>query len=558
MSRLINAFVLHAMPAPRRSWWKRLAAWPAALMLGLALAACDRAPSSAPAQPAAAPVGGSGDGGGAASAFTVLAGSELKDVAPALEQAAQAVGVQLKLSYAGTLDMVERINAGEGYDAILPPNGAYPSLALTHKPLAREKLFYSRVALGVKTGTLRQLGWDKAAPTWADIARAAAQGRLRYAMTNPASSNTGMSALFAVASAMAGKTEDLQAGEVDAKVLKDFLSGQKLTAGSSGWLAEAFERDPGAVDALVNYEAVILRLNEKLPAADRLTLVYPRDGVISADYPLMLLNADKRADYDKLVAQLKAPAFQGQPLQQAQLRPSSQEVQPSAALPATPVVELSFPNRLEVIDAVLSAYQSELRRPATSIFVLDVSGSMQGERLAQMQQALKILSGAQTTAASQRYAAFQARERVTLIHFSDRVSRPTQVQLSASNVQAGRSEIGAYADGLVAHGGTAIYDALAQAQQQARAELRADPDRFVSIVLLTDGANNTGRDYGQFEREQDAERKAGAPLVRVFPIIFGEARSSEMEALAQLTGGRAFDARQAPLPLVFKEIRGYQ
>src|SRR5256885_11356851 len=33
---------------------------------------------------------------------------------------------------------------------------------------------------------------------------------------------------------------------------------------------------------------------------------------------------------------------------------------------------------------------------------------------------------------------------------------------------------------------SAIYDALTLAQQQARQELRADPERFVSIVLLTD------------------------------------------------------------------------
>ena len=209
--------------------FRRLAAW---WLLGLALvlAGCGKSPEPAPqaAAKADAPAGPQG-------AFTVLAGSELKDVAPALEQAATAAGVPLKLSYAGTLEMVERINAGEQYDAILPPNGAYPALALANKPLAREKLFYSRVALGVKAPVLQKLGWDKAPPTWADIARAAAQGRLRYGMTNPASSNTGMSALFAVASAVAGKTEDLDAREVNAKVLKDFLSGQKLTAGSSGW-----------------------------------------------------------------------------------------------------------------------------------------------------------------------------------------------------------------------------------------------------------------------------------------------------------------------------------
>ena len=534
---------------------RRTARWLAALALGLgmgaALTACDRAADRSASAPtnASAPAG---------AVFTILAGSELKDVAPALEAAARAAGVPIKLDYAGTLDMVERINAGEGFDAILPPNGAYPALALASKPAAREKLFYSRVALGVKAGPLQTLGWDKNTPTWGDIARAAAQGRLRYAMTNPASSNTGMSALFAVASAVAGKTEDLDAKEVNTRVLKDFLSGQKLTAGSSGWLAEAFERDPGAVDALVNYEAVILRLNDKLPAADHLTLVYPKDGVITADYPLMLLNPAKRAEFVQLVAQFKGAAFQGQPLQQAFLRPAIAEATANPALPTAPVVELSFPNRLEVIDTVLAAYQSELRRPATSIFVLDVSGSMRGQRLAQMQEALKILSGAEATAASQRYAAFQARERVALIRFSDRVSAPERVQFAAGNLQASRAQVSHYADGLQANGGTAIYDALSQAQDLARQEQQAEPNRFVSIVLLTDGENTAGRDYASFEREQRQAAQGGAPVVRVFPIIFGEARSSEMEALATLTGGRAFDARKAALPLVFKEIRGYQ
>jgi Ca-activated chloride channel family protein len=281
----------------------------------------------------------------------------------------------------------------------------------------------------------------------------------------------------------------------------------------------------------------------------------------------MLLDAARRADYDKLVAQFKAPAFQGQPLRQAQLRPASPEAQASPALPTAPVVELSFPNRLEVIDAVLSAYQSELRRPATSIFVLDVSGSMKGRRLEQMKEALKLLSGAEVSAASQRYAAFQARERVLLIPFSGLVGQPTRLQFSADDLRGASARVLAYADSLVADGGTAIYDALTLAQQEARQELRADPERFVSIVLLTDGTNTAGRDYDAFEREQRRARDGGAPLVRVFPIIFGEARSSEMQALAELTGGRAFDARntgkggeggKSTLSLVFKEIRGYQ
>jgi len=524
----------------RRSWL--LAAGIA--LLALAFSGCGKRDEAAPAPAATAP---------ASAEFTVLAGSEVRDIEPALLRAAREAGVALKLSYAGTLDIVERINAGEGFDAILPANGAYPTLALTTKPLAREKLFYSRVAIGVKGAKAQALGWDRRAPTWADIARAAGDGRLRYAMTNPAGSNTGMSALFAVASAVAGKTEDLSAQEVDAKVLTAFLAGQKLTAGSSGWLAEAFGKDPSALDAMVNYEAVILRTNEKLAEPDRLTLVYPQDGVISADYPLMLLNADRREAYNKLVAGLKALPFQREIASGAFLRPAVADVPLAAGLPTAPVAELSFPNRLEVIDAVLGAYQGEWRRPSTSIFVLDISGSMKGDRLEAMRSALKVLAGADARNASARYARFQSRERVVLIAFSDRVEKAVRVNFDAPALEAARAQVVAYADALQVKGGTGIYAALLEAQALAAQERERDPNRFVSIVLLTDGENTAGPDLAAFRSQMAAGVSA-----RVFPILFGEASTADMVALAQFTGGRVFDGRKASLAPVFKEIRGYQ
>ena len=489
----------------------------------------------------------------AQAAFTVLAGSELHELEPGLVKAARAAGVTLKLSYAGTLDIVERVNAGEHFDAILPPNGAYPALALAAPPVARDKLFYSRVAFGVKPAKLAALGWDRRNPGWADIARAAGAGKIRYAMTNPASSNTGMSALFAVASAAAGKADDLRANEIDARMLTSFLAGQKLTAGSSGWLAEAYAKDPSAVDAMVNYEAVILRGNAALAPADRLTLVYPTDGVISADYPLMLLDATRRADYDKLVATLRAPAFQRDVAAAAFLRPVLPEVAPVAALSTAPVAELGFPNRLDVIDAVLTSYQADWRRPSTSIFVLDTSGSMEGARMDAMRAALKLLAGADAGSASARYARFQSRERVVLISFSNNVSAPVRLGFDAAALDTGRQQVRGYADALAARGGTAIFSAVLAAEEIAAAEQASDPDRFVSIVLLTDGENTAGLPLAAFR-----ERMAGRPATRVFPILFGEASVDEMTQLAALTGGRVFDGRKAALGLVFKDIRGYQ
>jgi Ca-activated chloride channel homolog len=489
----------------------------------------------------------------------ILAGSELKELEPDIKEAARKIGLDVEVSYSGTLDMVDRINAGEPFDAILPPNGAYPVLALTRKPLAKEKLFYSRVALGVKSSKAQTLGWDRRAPTWIDIVQAVKEHKFVYGMTNPTSSNTGMSALFAVASAIAKKTDDLSAEEVDREKLTSFLAGQKLTAGSSGWLAEAYVRDEARLDGLVNYEAVLLRLNEQAGLHEPLTVIYPQDGVISADYPLMLLSEPKRPAYDRLVAALRSDAFQAGPVARMYLRPSNPNVTRSAKLPGDAVAELSFPNRLEVIDAVLAAYQSELRRPATSIYLLDVSGSMRGTRIAQVKNALEILTGAEGNSVTARFVRFQRRERVVLVPFSNVPAEPARFSFEDAKSEADSFQaLRSYATALQPKGGTAIYSALDTAYALANEELAHDPDRVVTVVLLTDGENNRGLSYEDFRLRFEGPQANTAQAVRTFPILFGEASSNELEEIARLTGGRAFDGRHANLSSVFKEIRGYQ
>jgi Ca-activated chloride channel family protein len=280
-------------------------------------------------------------------------------------------------------------------------------------------------------------------------------------------------------------------------------------------------------------------------------LIYPTDGVISADYPLMLLNASKRDAWQKIVDALKSVSFQRDMLQAAYLRPSNVDAPLAPLLPKTAVAELTFPNSLDVVDQILSAYQSEWRRPATSIFVLDVSGSMEGERMAAMRDALKILSGVNAAPGSARYTRFQNRDRVVLISFSSDVAQPKTINFEGA-LDSARGDVRDYADRLHARGSTAIYSALAAAEDEAEKERKADAQRYISIVLLTDGENNQGISAAEFKA-----RYAKSP-VRIFPILFGEADPRELRQLAELSGGRAFDARKAALGSVFKEIRGYQ
>jgi Ca-activated chloride channel family protein len=280
--------------------------------------------------------------------------------------------------------------------------------------------------------------------------------------------------------------------------------------------------------------------------------------MISADYPLMLLNPARMDEYQRLVAQFKGAEFQRNALGPMFLRPANPEVATVAALPSDSVAELAFPNRLEVIDAVLASYLAQWRKPATSIFVLDISGSMEREgRMVAMRDALKVLSGADAQTASARYAAFQSRERVALLLFDDRVEAPVWLRFSPDTMAASRAELLRRAEDLAPRGGTAIYSALAQARDLAIQEVKRDPDRFVSIVLLTDGESNQGLTFADYQGLL-AGASADQPQIRVFPILFGEGNVAEMRQLADLTGGRTFDGRKGVLAQVFKEIRGYQ
>jgi Ca-activated chloride channel family protein len=502
---------------------------------------------------------GAGTPSTGATDLRILAGSEVRPLEPEILRAAQTAGVSVQIAYSGTLDMVDRINEGEPFDAILPPSGAYPTLALKTRPVAREKLFYSRVVLGVKQSRAQALGWDQRMPSWSDVTQAVRRGQLTYAMTNPTSSNTGMSALFAVAASVAGKMEGLRASEVNRQAMRDFLSGQKLTAGSSEWLADAYVREQDRLDGLVNYEAVLLRLNERPDLREKLTLIYPKEGVISADYPLLLLTPEKQAVYDRLVAALKAPAFQAGPVARAYLRPLDPTIPHAPGLSDAVVVELAFPNNLQVIDAVLASYQAELRRPATSIYLLDVSGSMRGQRIAGVKAALEVLSGLNPQGRHARYIRFQSRERVVLIPFSGAPDTPARFSFEDKAEWEGtEATLRSYIEHLHAGGGTAIYSALAAAYQIAGEERARDPERLVSVVLLTDGENNEGLTFEEFQRQWMQALLGTSEPVRTFPILFGEASVSELDQIASLTGGRSFDGRAGNLNTVFSEIRGYQ
>jgi Ca-activated chloride channel family protein len=494
--------------------------------------------------------------------FTLLAGSELRDIEAGLKtDIRRATGLDLSFTYSGTLDAVDRIAAGEKFDALWVSHGKYLAMndALKGRIVASEKTMLSPVLLGLKASKARALGWDTVEPTWKDIADAAQAGKFTFGMTNPTSSNTGLTATIGLAAALAANPDALTEADLKNPRLADFFKGQALTSGSSGWLADTYERDQSKVDGIINYESILLSLNAKGSLREPLILVYPKEGIITADYPLMLLNASKRADYDKLVAYLRSTDFQSKMSRQTLRRPVNADADMAPAIPKRTLIELPFPGQAALINALLDNFLADVRIPSASRYVLDLSGSMDGARINSLKQAMLMLA-ASSPAGSDRYARFQNREEVGILTFSTAPGRTVLFPMgstSEENARA-RADIVKFINPLSAGGATAIYSSVQQALLElSRERSSAREKHYYTVVLMTDGENNRGLNKAQFAQWYSSAGEAvrGIP---VFPILFGEGNAKDLGELADLTGGRLFDSRSSALAAAFKEIRGYQ
>ncbi|MFG2278951.1 substrate-binding domain-containing protein [Streptomyces asoensis] len=494
--------------------------------------------------------GGDGDDAGDPAAarpgtLRILASSELSDMAPVLERVRADTGVRVRPTWMGTLDAVNLLAKGgtDGkYDAVWLSSDDYLRLRpdAARKVVSETPIMSSPVALGVKDAEAAALGWKAGEVTWTRIEQAVQDGRLTYGMTDPARSNSGFATLISVASALSGAQSALTDADVTKATprLKEFFKGQQLTSGSSGWLASAYARR-GDVDALLNYESVL----KGIPG---LTVIRPTDGVVTADYPLSSLaatDAATRADVKRVTDALRTDAVQRMITTTTHRRPVVASVAPAPGLDTARRRELPFPGTRSVADGLLDAYENELRRPSRTVYVLDTSGSMEGDRLDRLKEALAGLTGD-----------FRDREEVTLMPFGSDVKGVTTHVVDPADPQSGIAAIRADSAKLTADGETAIYTSL----EKAYDHLGSGRDTFTSIVLMTDGENTKGDDAGDFDAFYRDELDPAGRRIPVFPILFGDSDRAELAHIADLTGGRLFDARKGSLDGAFEEIRGYQ
>lgn len=492
--------------------------------------------------------------------FRLIAGSGFSTFVPILERFEREHGVDIQLTQKGSLDIMYLLGEQEfPYDAIWEGDSMWTSMGDTHKRIqSRESIMRSPIVFGVKKSVAERLGWTDPAKEISvqDILTAAEQENLRLMMTSATQSNSGASAYFGFLYAFAQpegvlQSEDLKDPQVQAE-MKKILGTIDRTSESSGWLRDLFPEQHAFYDGMFNYESHIIELNTNLAkkGLEPLYIVYPTPGLGLADFPLSYVDQkddEKKKIFDELQKYLLSDSVQRELMAKGrrvdgdldlavfkkEWGVDTERILSSTKLPAQ-----------EVIWEALNLYQTTLRKPSFTVYVLDFSGSMQGDGERQLQAAMKTLLDQQEAG---KYLLQTSPDDVTIVIPFDSVARKAEqvngndsTELDALLKQIQKTTVG---------GGTNIYtptaDGLRMMQEQGIG------DRFPAIILMTDGQSNVG----SLEEVKQAIAQTGMEGVPIYAITFGSASVGQLEQLTKLTGGRIFDGTK-DLISAFRAAKG--
>ena len=507
------------------------------------------------------------DNGG--SEVTLVSGSENKSLYPIVEEFAREQGVDIQIKGKGSVDIMLDIRNGTSAEAdiVWPAASLWLELGDSQRVVKHEKsIMRSPVVFWVKKSKADSLGWIGNDVTMADIVQAA-EGDLTFGMTSATQSNSGAMAYFAMLSAAAGRPDVVTGQHVADAGVKDRVSGllKKVnrTSGSSGWLGDLYLKHPDSMDAMFNYEAVGIEVNQQLVARGQepLCAIYPVDGLAIADSPLAYVDkGDTTRDKEVEAFFLKLQEHLLSPEIQDQLAASGRRVGPLGLSSSTlskdvfkpdwcidvdrAITALVIPEQT-VIEQALRSYQGETRRPSEIVFLLDYSGSMSGEGNDQLVQAMENLLI--QTKARNFFLETTDQDIFYALPFNDKPSRAWRAD---GGSEASLSDLFAKVKEHSPGGGTDIYEATREGLRILKNSPNGETHSQM-ILLLTDGESEGT--IGDLSAHLSKDPAANIP---VFSILFGDASEGQVKELADASAARVFDGRKG-LVSAFRKARGY-
>lgn len=490
--------------------------------------------------------------------FNIIASSENKDLEEIVKKYATEKGYNIEIEYAGTLDIMQKLNSGEKYDAVWISNSIWLYMLDSSVVKVSESKYTSinPVIFGITKSKAQELGFIGKDVYTQDIVNAISAGKLKFSMSNPTSTNSGASAYLGMLSTLAGNPEVLKEENLQDEKLKEKLTtlftGLERSSGSEDFLEELFLN--GDYEAVVTYESSIININNQLIAKGKepLYAIYPIDGVSISDCPFAYID-NKDSSKKEIFKDLQSYILsdEGQKLLQAKGRRTwyggintnvdKNVFNPDWGIDTTKYISpIKYPSAT-VIKTALNVYQTELRKPVHVVFCLDYSGSMSSSGNEQLVSAMDYIL---TEKAAEDFIQFSNKDKIDVIPFGTKVMATWSTN-NGSDTSALLEKIKKQEP----TGTTALYPAAIEALNILKSE---DMDKYnVSIILMTDGQANVGT-YKELKEKYESINKQ----IPIYSITFGSASESELKTIANLSNAKIFNGK-TDLVKAFKEVRGY-
>ena len=395
---------------------------------------------------------------------------------------------------------------------------------------------------------------------WATLLeRSSKDSSYRWSHGSPRASASGMLALTAEFYAGAGKTYGLTKADADREDVRRYVAQIEKTIARYGGESDAalveylLKEGEKALSSLVMPEASVFDFNQRSRGA-KLHAIQPAEGTLMLDHPLVLLETadltpdQRRAflDFARFLTSNEGQAIvvkhgyrpvdlafdmEKSPLQAAGLSPQQPRL-----------LQMPAAGTLAYLQA---SWASGLKRRANIVLVVDVSGSMSGDKLKRAKEAL--VSFLKQVPSDE--------ERVGLTSFSSDFRELVPVDRLGDN----RTQLLSRVDQLAAEGNTAFFYAVWRAQRLLAQ--RPDPERINVVVAMTDGQENFSQNFSQRDvpgvgmvpqiagsnpKDVDpliATVRRAASNILVFTVAYGsDADMNVLSSLAGSFGGQAYRA----------------
>ncbi|NWG20047.1 MAG: VWA domain-containing protein [Chloroflexi bacterium] len=440
---------------------------------------------------------------------------------------------------------------------VLKYEGGNPNVAVSNQPLV-----LTPVVISMWRPMAEALGWPNTAIGWSDMLALIENpdgwgayshpewGRFSWGHTDPEISTSALSTLLAEFYAAVGKQRELTVEDVRKPESQQFIRDLGRGIKHYGYNTLVFSENMrkfgmSYISAFPMEEITLIDFNKNKNPPVPLVAIYPREGTFWHDNPFIVMASaseqERRAAqqfYDFLLT------VESQQLAMSYgFRPANVDV------PLADPVSIAYGVQPQGVQSVLPVPPADVivaakntwalnRKRADILLVVDVSGSMEGEKI----EATKAGLGA-------FLMRILPEDRVGLVAFSS----DARLLVPPAPLSESRIALDDTIAGLRAQGKTALYDALILSKQALDDLPAAEDDRIRAIVLLSDGLDNASQIT--FDGLQQAFDESG---ISIFPVAYGEdADTATLERIVEFSRTILVKGDSGDIGQIFENLSRY-